>query len=71
MADNSLSLRLPAKVDDELAACAKEAGKSKAQIARAAIAEWLADYADARDIRARENEESISGDELRRRLGIR
>lgn len=70
MADISLSLRLPAEVDDELAACAKEEGKSKAQIARTAIAEWLADYADARDVRARENDELITGDELRKRLGI-
>ena len=73
MAENSFSLHLSAEMDGELSACAADMKKSKTQVVRAAIAEWLADYADAREAHARSldpNDETISGAELRRRVGI-
>lgn len=70
MSETSFSLRLPAEMDGELSLCAAQMERSKAQIAREAIAEWLADYADARDALARKNEKTISGGELRKRLGV-
>jgi predicted DNA-binding protein len=63
---------IPDELDRRLAELARKAGRSKADVVRRALQEWLEDYEDALIVKERLAKQNprISLDELERELGL-
>lgn len=72
MADTTLTIPLGSTLDDELDRAAHATGKSKAEIALDAIADWLEERDEVQEIldRVNRNEPSSTLDEVMERLGV-
>jgi len=73
MADTTtITIVIDARIDRELARQARATGRSKPEVIREVLAEWLQDqddYREAMEIASRNEPSSSSGD-VRRRLGL-
>ena len=63
---------IPDELDERLADLARKAGRSKAEMVRRALQDWLEDYEDALVVKERLAKQNprIGLDELERELGL-
>jgi predicted transcriptional regulator len=72
MAPKTITINIGEDVDHQLDRIALETGQDKPTLAKAALIEWLEDWADVRDaeIALSQNDPASSIADVRRRLGL-